>query len=89
MKSALKLVFRNIILLISLLISNLLTAQTVNPAKWSWELVPQKPQVGDYAEIVFKVKIENDWYLYSSDFDPQLGPVVTTVKIENNPSFLL
>lgn len=89
MKSALKLVFRNFILLISLLISNLLTAQTVNPAKWSWELVPQKPQVGDYAEIVFKVKIENDWYLYSSDFDPQLGPVVTTVKIENNPSFSL
>ena len=30
------------------------------------------------AQIIFTAKIDPDWYLYSSDFDPELGPNVTT-----------
>ncbi len=89
MKSAFKSFYRSFGVLSLLFIAELLSAQTVNPAKWSWELVPKNPQVGDFAEVVFKVKIEDDWYLYSSDFDPELGPVVTTVNFGKDPSFSL
>jgi thiol:disulfide interchange protein DsbD len=57
-------------------------AQKITPAKWSWTLEPANPTVGQSAEIIFKVKIDKGWYLYSSDFDKDLGPVVTTIKIK-------
>ena len=54
-------------------------AQKITPAKWSWSIKPTNPKVGEQAEVIFKVAIEKDWYLYSSDFDKDLGPTVTTV----------
>ena len=57
-------------------------AQKITPAKWSWTLEPTNPSMGQTAEIIFKVKIDKGWYLYSSDFDKDLGPVVTTIKIK-------
>lgn len=57
-------------------------AQKITPAKWSWTIKPANPKVGEQAEVVFKVAIEKDWYLYSSDFDKELGPTVTTVTFK-------
>jgi thiol:disulfide interchange protein DsbD len=57
-------------------------AQKITPAKWSWSIKPANPKVGEQAEVIFKVAIEKDWYLYSSDFDKDLGPTVTTVTIK-------
>ncbi|MFM1934004.1 MAG: Protein-disulfide reductase [Bacteroidota bacterium] len=57
-------------------------AQKITPAKWSWSIKPANPKVGEQAEIIFKVAIEKDWYLYSSDFDKDLGPTVTTVTFK-------
>lgn len=57
-------------------------AQKITPAKWSWTIKPVNPKVGEQAEVVFKVAIEKDWYLYSSDFDKDLGPTVTTVTFK-------
>lgn len=59
-------------------------SQKITPAKWFWTLEPVNPTVGQTAEIIFKVKIDKGWYLYSSDFDKELGPVVTTIKIKEN-----
>jgi thiol:disulfide interchange protein len=63
------------------------TAQKITPAKWSWSIKPANPKVGDQAEIIFKVAIEKDWYLYSSDFDKDLGPTVTTVTFKPNAGY--
>ena len=57
-------------------------AQKITPAKWSWSIKPANPKVGEQAEVIFKVAIEKDWYLYSSDFDKDLGPTVTTVTFQ-------
>jgi thiol:disulfide interchange protein len=53
-------------------------AQKITPAKWSWTIKPANPKVGEQAEVIFKVAIEKDWYLYSSE----LGPTVTTVTFK-------
>ncbi|MFD3409233.1 cytochrome c biogenesis protein CcdA [Aquirufa sp. HETE-83D] len=58
-------------------------AQKITPAKWSWSIKPLNPKVGEQAEVIFKVAIEKDWYLYSSDFDKDLGPTVTTVTFKS------
>ena len=39
--------------------------------------------------LVFHVKIDPDWYLYSSDFDPDLGPMVTEFSFEPNDAYEL
>ena len=57
-------------------------AQKITPAKWSWSIKPANPKVGEQAEVIFKVAIDKDWYLYSSDFDKDLGPTVTTVTFK-------
>ena len=36
---------------------------------------------------LFTAKIDPDWYLYSSDFDPELGPTVTTFVFTPDKSF--
>lgn len=59
-----------------------LFGQKITPAKWSWSLSPAQPTVGQEAELIFKVTIDKGWYLYSSDFDKDLGPVVTTVTLK-------
>ncbi|MEY2793486.1 MAG: Protein-disulfide reductase [Bacteroidota bacterium] len=72
-----------------LIVGFILHAEKVIPAKWSWMMKPSQPKIGETAELIFKVKIDKGWYLYSSDFDPELGPVVTTVNFTPNPSFEL
>ena len=57
-------------------------AQKITPAKWSWSIKPANPKLGEQAEVIFKVAIEKDWYVYSSDFDKDLGPTVTTVTFK-------
>lgn len=59
-----------------------LFGQKITPAHWSWTLSPAQPAVGQEAELIFKVTIDKGWYLYSSDFDKDLGPVVTTVTLK-------
>ncbi|MHA8100274.1 cytochrome c biogenesis protein CcdA [Aquirufa nivalisilvae] len=81
--------YKLLILSFFLFVLSPVLAQKLTPAKWSWTLEPAKPAVGQEAEIVFQVKIEKGWYLYSSDFDKDLGPVVTTVTIKNPVGFEL
>ncbi len=66
-----------------------LYAQILNPAKWS--VVPSKKEVkiGETFDVVFNVVIDNDWYLYSTDFDPDLGPMVTEFIFEPDDSYEL
>lgn len=64
-------------------------AQVLIPAKWQNRVTPSNPDAGDEAEIIFKAKIDQNWYLYSSDFDPELGPMVTEFQFEANDTYEL
>ncbi|MBC7391250.1 MAG: thioredoxin family protein, partial [Opitutaceae bacterium] len=56
-------------------------------AKWSYRLEPTETSVGKEVTIIFKVEIEDGWYMYSSDFDPNLGPIVTALNLKKNKDF--
>jgi thiol:disulfide interchange protein len=64
-----------------------INAQKVTPAKWSWALSKPNPAVGETVDIVFTVKMDKSWHHYASDFSPNVGPIVSTIKLKNNDSF--
>ena len=64
-------------------------AQILKPARWSYDVSSKEAKVGEEVELVFNVNIMPDWYLYSSDFDPDLGPMVTTFTFQKDPSYAL
>ncbi len=64
-------------------------SQILKPISWEISLSNKSPAVGEEVEILFKAEIEKDWYLYSSDFDPDLGPMVTEFEFSENDSYEL
>lgn len=57
----------------------------------TWKSMPSKTEVkaGEIIELIFQADIIEGWYLYSSDFDPDLGPVVATFNFTKNDSYEL
>jgi thiol:disulfide interchange protein DsbD len=59
-------------------------SQILEPAKWTIRLEPAKPEVGQEATLIAEVRIDKDWYVYGSDFDPELGPLVTELNLSES-----
>ncbi len=66
-----------------------LVAQILQPASWKVETSKSEVSVGDEIDIIFRAAIDPGWYLYSSDFDPDLGPMVTTFTFDPNGTYEL
>ncbi|MBB3700577.1 thioredoxin family protein [Flammeovirga yaeyamensis] len=62
-------------------------AQIINPVSWSATLSNDAPKEGEEVVITFKAKIKDGWYLYSNDFDHELGPIVTSTEFKPNATF--
>lgn len=74
---------------ISLFVTFISPAQILEPAEWQVSLSDKTPAAGQEVEIIFEVTIDPDWYLYSTDFDPELGPMVTEFVFEEDASYEL
>lgn len=61
--------------------------QILRPNEFEFVASTTDFKAGDEIELIFKATIDKKWYLYSSDFDPDLGPTVTEVAFDENPSF--
>ncbi len=64
-------------------------AQFQKHARFEYSTSAATANVGDEIDLIFRATIDKDWYLYSSDIDPDLGPTPTTVTFEEHPSFQL
>src|SRR5690606_2248920 len=75
-------------LLLNLIFSFLLVvpsfAQLISPPQWDIQFSNKNPQVGEEVELVFKARIPANWYIYSNDFDPDLGPLLTELMLEDS-----
>ncbi len=81
--------YKRLLILPILLILFHTHAQILKPAKWKYAVSNKEAKVGEQVDLVFNVKIQDDWYLYSSDFDPELGPMVTEFAFEQHDSYEL
>ena len=77
------------VLLFFVLLSVLAQAQILRPNEFSFQLSTSEYKVGDEIDLVFKATIDQGWHLYSSDFDPDLGPMVTELVFIANDSYEL
>ncbi|WP_305982326.1 protein-disulfide reductase DsbD family protein [Roseivirga thermotolerans] len=62
-------------------------AQLKITTNWTFDASKTEVETGEVIELIFKVKIIDNWYLYSSDIDPDVGPMVTEAIYEDNDSF--
>ena len=62
-------------------------AQILDPA--DWEITPIKAKKGEVQEITLKVILEDSWYIYSNDQDPEVGPKPTQIEFVPHPSYEL
>lgn len=76
-------------LLVALLSITTSFAQLSKPTTWSFDTNKKQVKVGDEVELKFNATIAKDWHLYSSDFDPELGPIVTTITFTPNATYQL
>lgn len=67
--------------------ANQVHAQIISPPEWTVSLSPENPKIGEKATLVLKAKIPASWYVYGTDFDPDLGPLITTLILEKSDSF--
>jgi thiol:disulfide interchange protein DsbD len=67
----------------------LLNAQILNPAKWTYEASVKEAKTGDEIELIFRATIDNDWYLYSSEFPCEDGPIKTTFNLTPHAGYQL
>jgi len=70
---------KNCLLLLALvlLISPWAQAQLVKPPVWNVRLEGKDLTVGKQATVVLEAQIPMGWYVYSNDFDKNLGPLLT------------
>jgi len=70
-------------------VAPLATGQILKPAKWEAKVAVTQASIGDTVEVVFSASIEDGWYIYSNDFDPDLGPLLTTFSFSEDDSYRL
>ena len=63
--------------------------QMMEAPQWEISLSNPDPEPGERVTIHFEAEIPDDWYMYSSDFDPDLGPLLTEFTFEESKAYEL
>ncbi len=80
---------KRIALLFLFFISLSSSAQIKEPTKWSFKISPATYKVGDIVSLTFTAAIDEGYYIYSNDFDPNLGPTLTTFDFVKSAGYEL
>ena len=64
-------------------------AQVQDAPEWEVTSSNSNPSAGEEITLTFTAAVPTDWYMYSNDFDPDLGPMLTEAEFEANPSYEL
>jgi thiol:disulfide interchange protein DsbD len=66
------------------LLSHIGHSQVMEAPEWDVEVQESTIVKGDTITVLFTAEIPQDWYMYSSDFDPNVGPMVTEFIFKEN-----
>ncbi|MEB2774880.1 protein-disulfide reductase DsbD family protein [Algoriphagus sp. D3-2-R+10] len=78
-----------LLLLALLFFSFYAKAQIIAPPKWTISIEPTNLMQGEAATLVFEAQIPIGWYIYANDFDPDLGPILATLKLDKPEGYEL
>lgn len=76
-------------LLVLTMFSSLALAQFKQTTTWDFDASKKEVKVGDEVELIFKVRVIDDWHIYSSDLDEEVGPMPTEIHFEDIQGFEL
>ncbi|WP_345117872.1 protein-disulfide reductase DsbD family protein [Hymenobacter algoricola] len=71
------------------LLHGVVGAQVLTPTKLSVELSKPTAKAGEEVELLVNARIDTNWHLYATDFDPDLGPTVFTLTFAKSPAYEL
>ena len=63
------------------------SGQIIAPPKWTVTLSPNEPEIGQKATLILEATIPVGWYIYSNDFKPDLGPILTSLNLEQSDAY--
>ncbi len=80
---------RNLVTLLVLYLIGIcpLYAQVLRPAKWTTQTSATAVNAGDEVTLIFRATIENNWYLYSSEFACEDGPIKASFTFQPDKSY--
>ncbi|MFC5410417.1 protein-disulfide reductase DsbD family protein [Larkinella bovis] len=58
-----------------------------DPTHWTFSASKTEAKVGDIIEIRMNATIDKNWHMYTSDLNPDIGPIPTTLKLKENGTF--
>lgn len=58
-----------------------------DPTRWTISGPVKPAKVGDVVELTIRASISGDWHIYSSDLNPDIGPVPTSVKLKPSAAY--
>ena len=80
---------KNILLVILILCWLNSWSQVTDPVQWSFIVSESTVQPGDEIELFFKIDLEPNWYIYSNDFEVDIGPIPTKISFDAHKSYQL
>ncbi|PKD19101.1 disulfide bond formation protein DsbD [Salegentibacter salinarum] len=63
--------------------------QMMEAPQWEVNLNNPDAEPGEKVTIHFEAEIPDDWYMYSNDFDPDIGPLLTEFTFEESEEYEL
>ena len=78
-----------LLILLLLLLPGALPAQVLTPTKLTTSVGKATAQVGEEVELVVNARMQPNWHLYATNFDPDLGPTVFTFAFAKSPAYEL
>lgn len=69
-----------------LLVSCSAFAQVLVPTHWVIESSKKEVKIGEEVDLILKTTIDEGWYVYTVDFDPDCGPILMNIVLEENPA---
>jgi thiol:disulfide interchange protein len=81
--------FRVILFLLFFFTGAFVRAQVLTPATWTFEISKSSAKVGEELELIFKATIDDKWYMYANDFNPDCGPLLTEIQFSNTTNFVV
>lgn len=70
-------------------LSNNSSAQVLKPANWSFIIEGNNLKPGDEVILKLNVQLEKSWQLYSTDQNPEVGPLPAEITFTPHPSYEL
>ncbi|MGC4023272.1 MAG: cytochrome c biogenesis protein CcdA [Cyclobacteriaceae bacterium] len=64
-------------------------AQVLKPAKWTTDVSKKEAKAGEEITLIFKATIDNNWYLYSTEFPCEDGPIKMSYEFKPDKSYEL